>query len=133
MTSSLLPAASFSLATRFISSRSAAGGGIAASAAARTSPASLTNSGEKKSATISRSGLPVSARRRGGTLELERGLSELTGVDGLPRLLFERLRAFLGKKRGAKKKEDPGRREEHAHPHLADCSYSFFSSMAGRT
>ena len=63
MTSSVLPSASFSFATRFNSPMSAAGGGIAATASRRTSAASFTNSGEKKSATISRSGLPVNARR----------------------------------------------------------------------
>jgi hypothetical protein len=73
------------------------------------------------------------ARRGSGALELQRRFPELAGVDGLPRLLFERLRAFLCGKRAAQEKQDRGGREKHAHAHAPDCSYSFFSSMAGRT
>ena len=78
--------------------------------------------------------------RRWGSLAAEAALSNLSAafrnwpaLTAFPRLLFERLRALLGEERGAHKKEDPGRREEHAHPHPADCSYSFFRSIAGRT
>ena len=162
MTSSVLPSASFSFATRFISPRSATGDGIAASAVVRTSPESLTNSGEKKSATISRSGLAAEraserilrlgflsvvevrpggldeharsalgiARRRGGALELERGLPELAGVDGLSRFLLERLRAFLGAGGAPRAGESP-RPRGYEDSHSGDSSYSFFNSIRG--
>src|ERR1019366_4639368 len=70
------------------------------------------------------------ARRRGGALELQRGLAELAGIDGLSRLFLERFRAFL-RACGRGEEEERRNREEEDSLHGRDSSYSFFKSIRG--
>ncbi len=146
MTSSVLPSASFSFATRFISPRSAAGEGIAASAARAHLGGDLDELGREEvghdlevgaageraaerflsfgSLSVvevrprrldehARAALGI-ARRRGGALELERGLSELAGVDGLCAPPSRATRSLPGRGRGARRRRTAADREEDA-------------------